>query len=71
MNKLSLLVFLLISTISRSQKIAVDLLVFNAQIYTVDDHFSVKEAMVIRNGKIIATGLRGEELEKKLAEVLK
>ncbi len=34
----------------------VDLIVWNAKIYTVNPQFSVVEAMAIKNGKIIATG---------------
>jgi len=56
MNKLLLIFFLLISTASKSQKMAADLLVYNASIYTIDEQFSIKEAMVITDGKIIATG---------------
>lgn len=37
-----------------------DLLVFNATIYTVDSAFSTAEAMVIADGKILATGKRSE-----------
>jgi len=33
-----------------------DLLVFNAKIYTVDSAFSVKEAMAIKDGKIVEIG---------------
>lgn len=33
-----------------------DLLVYNATIYTVDSSFSVAEAMLIKDGKILATG---------------
>jgi predicted amidohydrolase YtcJ len=33
-----------------------DLFVYNAKIYTIDSSFSVQEAMVIDQGKIIATG---------------
>lgn len=33
-----------------------DLLVYNATIYTIDSAFSTAEAMLIRDGKIIATG---------------
>src|SRR5687767_12285515 len=33
-----------------------DLLVYNATIYTVDSAFSIAEAMVIKDGKILATG---------------
>jgi len=56
MNKLLLLLFLLLSNASKSQKVTADLLVYNAKIYTVDEQFSVKEAMVVTDGKIIATG---------------
>ena len=40
-----------------------DLLVYNGVIYTVDDGFSIAGAMVIRSGKILATGT-AEELRK-------
>lgn len=55
---------LLLFTTACSQKEAVDLLVHHAMIYTVDSSFNVKEAMVIRDGKIVATGSK-EELDKK------
>ncbi|HEV7781705.1 MAG TPA: amidohydrolase family protein, partial [Chitinophagaceae bacterium] len=41
-----------------------DLLVYNATIYTVDSSFSVVEAMVIADGKILATGSK-EALQKE------
>ncbi len=34
----------------------VDLLIFNAHIYTVDSAFTIAEAMVVAGGKIVATG---------------
>ncbi|HUR66774.1 MAG TPA: hypothetical protein VMZ03_10555, partial [Chitinophagaceae bacterium] len=40
-----------------------DLLVYNATIYTVDSSFSIAEAMVISDGKIMATG-KTTDLEK-------
>jgi predicted amidohydrolase YtcJ len=46
-----------------SQKEKADLLVFNATIYTVDSAFTTAEAMVVIDGKIIATGKK-DELEK-------
>lgn len=49
---------------SCSQKKKADLFVFNATIYTVDSSFSTAEAMVIADGKILATGSRAE-LEKE------
>lgn len=44
-------------------KTTADLFVYNATIYTVDSAFSKKEAMVVKDGKILATGTR-VELEK-------
>ncbi|MEO8412198.1 MAG: amidohydrolase family protein [Ginsengibacter sp.] len=41
-----------------------DLLVFNATIYTVDKNFSTKEALVVKDGKIIATGTTNDLLKK-------
>jgi len=55
--KMSPLVWLLICfCFACSQKIKVDLLVKNAHIYLVDSSFQTAEAMVISNGKVIATG---------------
>jgi predicted amidohydrolase YtcJ len=34
----------------------VDLLIYNAKIYTVDSSFSVAEAIAVRDGKIVAVG---------------
>lgn len=39
-----------------AQKVPADLLVFNAKIYTVDNQFSVEEAMAVKDGKIISIG---------------
>ncbi len=33
-----------------------DLLVKNAVVYTVDDHFSIADAFVVSGGKIVAVG---------------
>lgn len=48
-----------------------DLLVYNATIYTLDSAFSTAEAMLIRDGKILATGdtaslLKNYEVKEKL-----
>ncbi|NDF98727.1 MAG: amidohydrolase [Chitinophagia bacterium] len=51
----SLLAFLFLIT-ACSTRPSMDLLVFNAKIYTVDSAFSVQEAMAIDKGKIVATG---------------
>lgn len=53
--------FILISSIlffnsCKFKKDDVDLIVWNARIYTVNPEFSVVQAMAIRDGKIVATG---------------
>lgn len=48
------------------KKVSVDLLVYNAKIYTVNEKFSVVEAMALQGGKIAALGT-AKELEKKYA----
>lgn len=60
---LSLLAFALFAC---DNKQSADLLVFNATIYTVDSSFSLTDAMVIGNGKILDTGTK-EDLQKKYA----
>lgn len=62
---LSLLVLVSI-VFACKQPTSFDLLVYNGKIYTVDDSFSVAEAMVIDKGKIIATGSK-EMLEKEFS----
>src|SRR5258706_771301 len=47
-----------------SQKQKVDLLVYNATIYTVDSSFSNAEAMAVKDGKIVAVG-KTADLEKE------
>jgi len=49
---------------SCKQSISVDLLVYNAKIYTVDSAFSVVEAMAIKDGRIAATGSTKELTER-------
>ncbi len=56
----SLFIFLL----SCSSKKKVDLFVFNATIYTVDSAFSTAEALVVKDGKIMAVG-KIADLEKE------
>lgn len=66
MNKLLVFFFLLIGTVAKSQKTSADLLVYNAKIYTIDEQFTVDEAMVVTNGKIIVTG-QSNQLKKVFA----
>jgi predicted amidohydrolase YtcJ len=45
-----------------------DLIVYNAKIYTVDDDFSIKEAMAIKDGKIIMLGSSDDVFEAYKAD---
>ena len=63
MKQLLALCILCNCLIACSQKQSVDLLVYNATIYTVDSAFSTTQAMVIKDGKIVATGT-SDELNK-------
>ncbi|MBO9661142.1 MAG: amidohydrolase, partial [Chitinophagaceae bacterium] len=58
-----LLIPLTLFVLSCSNKQNADLLIYNATIYTVDSAFSTAEAMVIKDGRILATGTRAD-LEK-------
>lgn len=49
---------------SCNQLIIADLIVHGAKIYTVDSSFSVAEAMVIKDGKILETGTNNDILKK-------
>lgn len=60
---LTLVVTLLLFSCSENQT-WVDLVVFNANIYTVDSAFSVKQSMAISGGKIVAIGT-DEEIKAK------
>jgi predicted amidohydrolase YtcJ len=50
--------------IACSQKIKIDLLVYNAAIYTVDPSFTTAEAMTVKDGKIVEVG-KTTELQNK------
>ncbi len=47
-----------------NKKIAVDLTVINAKIYTVNEKFETAEALAVKNGRIIAVGSTAEIAEK-------
>ncbi|MEO5892149.1 MAG: amidohydrolase [Ferruginibacter sp.] len=69
MNKILLsIVFSAVASLCLSQQLPADLLVYNAHIYTVDDEFSIKEAIAIKDGKIIGIGTT-EQLKKGFAPV--
>ncbi len=60
------LIAIVLLLISCNNKTKADLLIYNATIYTVDSQFSKAEAMVIKDGKILATG-KLSDLEKNYA----
>src|SRR5690606_5110234 len=65
MMRLSLYLCLISALMSAcNAKKQADLLVCNATIYTVDSGFHTSDAMVVHEGKIVATGTR-EALEKQ------
>lgn len=55
---------------SCSSKTKVDLVVYHAKVYTVDDKFSVAEAFAVDKGKIIAVGSSEEILKKYEGDLL-
>lgn len=61
MNRIFLIapLFLLFACAEKKEN-WVDLVIFNANIYTVDSAFSVKQSMAINQGKIVATGTNEE-----------
>lgn len=65
---LSLLIIAMLT--SCSSKKSIDLLVYNATIYTVDSSFSKAEAIAVDKGKIIETGTSAELQEKYSAKEL-
>ncbi len=57
---------ILFTLIACTQKKQADMLIYNAKIYLVDSAFSIAGAMVIKDGKVEATG-NADDLEKKYA----
>jgi predicted amidohydrolase YtcJ len=62
MNKLTKLIFVMsaLSLFSCSPKEKVDLVILNATAYTVDQDFSIVEAVAVKDGKIVALGSSSE-----------
>ena len=56
LKKLIAILPLIITLLSCSQKTKIDLLVYNATIYTVDSSFSVVQAIAVNDGKIVDVG---------------
>ena len=65
MKHLLALTGILIGFASFAQKAnQIDLLIFNAKVYTVDAKFSVESAIAVKNGRIVETG-KSNALQKK------
>jgi hypothetical protein len=63
--RISLLIYILLPLLSFSQgRLKVDLIVFNAQIYTVDSGFHKAEAFAVDKGKFVAVGSDKDILAK-------
>ena len=60
MTRFSFLILIVISFISCTQQEQVDLIITNANIYTVDNAFSKTEAFAVKDGKFVATGTTKE-----------
>jgi predicted amidohydrolase YtcJ len=56
MKKMLVVLTVIFSLTGCSQKQKIDLLVYNATIYTIDPSFSTMEAMAIKDGKIVEVG---------------
>lgn len=59
MKKSCLLLLLVFDLAAGAQRKKVDLLIFNARIYTVDAKFSMASAMAVKDGKIVEVGRNG------------
>jgi predicted amidohydrolase YtcJ len=57
-------VLLLLAAACKQKEYNADLLIKNAVVYTVDDHFTIAEAFVVKSGKIVAVG-NADTLEQK------
>ena len=56
MKIIQCIAFLFVTVNLFAQKTKVDLIIYNGSIYTVDEKFSIKEAMAVSKGKVVATG---------------
>ena len=68
MNKYILLWGCIMAVFGCNNKEQVDLLVYNANIYTVDDNFSQAEAFAVRDGRFVAVGSTADICAKYTSE---
>jgi len=70
MKTFPIIIFLFCLTITCSPQTKVDLIVYHAQIYTVDSAFSMAQAFAVKDGKFIAIG-SDEEIQRKYKAIEK
>jgi predicted amidohydrolase YtcJ len=68
MRKLSCLVCIVLFLVACNSKEKVDMIIHGATIYTVDDSFSIAQAMAVKDGKILAVGTDEEILLKYISD---
>lgn len=68
MRKIFLSLAIVVFLLSCNGNNNADLIIYNAKIYTVDSSFSLAEAMVVKDGKIVAIGTTKDITEKYSAK---
>lgn len=68
MFRIVVMIFIVVTAISCQSRKEVDLIVFNAKIYTVDSTFSIQEAFAVKEGAFIAMGSDKEILDRYIAK---
>ncbi len=63
-----ILMVVIMNNMACNQKQSVDLIITNATIYTVDQNFSVTEAMAVHQGKILRVGAEKDILESFVSD---
>ncbi len=68
MNKLFFMLLSALPALFQSPKITADLVIHHARVYTIDEAFSVTEAIAVKDGKIMATGTSKDILARYTAK---
>jgi predicted amidohydrolase YtcJ len=69
-NAALVIAFLIFCGVGCTQKQKADMIIYGATVYTADSSFSVKQALVVKGGKIIATGTNEQILDTYEAPVI-
>ena len=70
MKQIYLFVIVLLAFSSCGTKMQVDTIYMNGKVYTVDSMFSVVEAFVVKDGKIVATGTSADMKKYEAGEIV-